>query len=128
MANRDIVVVGSSAGGVGPLIELVQGLPRDLGASIFIVQHTPPYAVSKLAEILGEAGPLKAKYPLDGELIQPAQIYVAPPDRHLLIIRQQVRQPRSSVLNSEQKPIICLQRLSLTYTLGPQEALGILRD
>ena len=85
MAKRDIIVIGSSAGGVYALQELVGRLPADFGGSIFIVQHVAPYATSLLPDILSRCGPLTVRHPHDGEAIQPGHIYVAPPDYHLLI-------------------------------------------
>ena len=51
--NRDIICVGASAGGVEALSELVAGLPPDLPAATFIVQHMSPDATSMLPDILG---------------------------------------------------------------------------
>ena len=45
---------------------------------------------SLLPEILASAGPLPAKHPVDGEEIRHAQIYVAPPDHHMLLRRGHV--------------------------------------
>jgi two-component system, chemotaxis family, protein-glutamate methylesterase/glutaminase len=42
MSAHDIIVVGTSAGGVEALQILVGGLPRDLPAPIFIVLHLSP--------------------------------------------------------------------------------------
>lgn len=85
MTHRDIVVIGASAGGIPSLMAIVGGLPRDLPAAVFVVVHVPPYAVSHLPEILSRAGPLPARHAVDGEAFVPGRIYVAPPDRHLLI-------------------------------------------
>ena len=85
MAKRDIIVIGASAGGIDPLKILVQSLPKDFPASIFIVMHIPPHAPSKLPDILGRAGKLEARHPEDKEKIKTGKIYVAPPDHHLLI-------------------------------------------
>lgn len=57
MSVHDIIVVGTSAGGVEALQILVGGLPRDLPAAIFIVLHLPPTSPSFLDEILTQAGP-----------------------------------------------------------------------
>jgi two-component system chemotaxis response regulator CheB len=89
MPHHDIVVIGASAGGIPALMTLVQELPRDLPAALFVVVHIPPYSVSRLPQILSRSGPLPATHAVDGEPIQPGHIYVAPPDRHL-----QVRQGR----------------------------------
>ena len=49
--------------------------------------HIPPYVVSGLPEILSRAGPLPATHATDGAPILPGRIYVAQPDRHLLLRR-----------------------------------------
>lgn len=85
MDKRDIVVIGSSAGGVNALKQLTSALPRDLPASIFIVQHMATDVPSYLPEILTHAGPLKAVHAQDGQPIEQGVIYVATPDHHLII-------------------------------------------
>jgi two-component system chemotaxis response regulator CheB len=88
---RDIVVVGASAGGVEALTELAAGLPADLRAAVFVVLHVPPRGESQLPVILSRAGALAAALARDGEEIRYGRIVVAPPDRHLLLTRDQVR-------------------------------------
>jgi two-component system chemotaxis response regulator CheB len=85
MEKRDIIVIGSSAGGVFALQEIVASLPLDLDASIFIVQHVSPDSQSLLPKILSHKGRLKAVHPSDGEVIEKGMIYIAPPDRHMII-------------------------------------------
>lgn len=83
--NKDIIVIGASAGGVSVLQDLVKSLPEGFPASIFIVMHTPPYSPSKLPVILSRAGQLEAVHPEINETIKPGKIYVAPPDHHMLL-------------------------------------------
>jgi two-component system, chemotaxis family, protein-glutamate methylesterase/glutaminase len=85
MPDRDIVVVGASAGGVEALIGLVGPLPADLPASLFVVLHLPSTGGSALPDILTRHGPLPASHAKDGEPIEQRRIYVAPPDHHLLL-------------------------------------------
>ena len=85
MAARDIIVIGASAGGVEALTRVVRALPRGFPASLFVVCHFPPGGKSVLPTILSKAGPLLAAHATDGEPFDPGQIYVAPPDRHLLL-------------------------------------------
>jgi two-component system chemotaxis response regulator CheB len=40
MANKDIVVIGASYGGIEALKVLVSGLPEGFHASVFLVQHS----------------------------------------------------------------------------------------
>ena len=76
--RRDVVAIGASAGGIPALTTLVGGLPRDFPAAIFVVVHIPPFAVSRLPEILSRASPLPAGHARHGEPIEPGRIYVAP--------------------------------------------------
>lgn len=83
--GHNIIVIGASAGGVEALVRLVQDLPQELDASIFVVVHLPSHIKSVLPDILSRCKSLPAKHPQDREPIAPGQIYVAPPDYHLLI-------------------------------------------
>lgn len=91
MANRNIVVMGASAGGLTALNRITKQLPDNLNAAVFIVWHVSPYSTSLLPDILSRSGKLEAKHPADGESIQTGKIYVAPPDRHLLLEAGRVR-------------------------------------
>jgi two-component system chemotaxis response regulator CheB len=95
----DIVVIGASAGGVAAVSKLVRQLPGNLPASIFVTIHIPEQSNSSLPRILTQKGQLPALAPADGESIQQGRIYVAPPDRHMLIKRgylRLVRGPREN--------------------------------
>lgn len=113
MSGRDIVVIGASAGGVETLCQLVAKLPLDLPAAIFIVLHIPAQGKSVLPKILnraiakqhGELSSLQARHPIDGELIAPGQIYVAPPDKHLLIKNGCIQLSRSARENSHRPAV-----------------------
>ena len=83
--ERDLVVIGASAGGVETLRRVVSGLPEDLPAAVCVVLHISPESPSALARILHRAGPLPCRAATDGELLRPGQILVAPPDHHLVI-------------------------------------------
>src|SRR3982751_1244134 len=93
MPKQDIIVIGTSAGGVEALQVVAAGLPANLPASVFVVLHigTGINGQSYLPEILTKAGPLHAVRPRDGETIQHGRIYVAPPDCHLLVTPEHVR-------------------------------------
>lgn len=85
MGNYAIVVIGASAGGIQALTQLVRQLPADLPAALFIVQHLYAEMLSTLPELLANASPWPAFHPRDGQTIQLGQIYVAPPNYHLLL-------------------------------------------
>ena len=79
-----LVVVGASAGGVATLLELVESLPAGLAAPICVVQHVGANP-SLLPELLSHRGRLPALHPCDCQPLEAGTIYVAPPDRHLLV-------------------------------------------
>lgn len=84
MFQHDIIVIGASAGGVEALSKLVCHLPADLPAALLIVQHFPAESTSILPKILNRCHSIPAKHADDGEAIQIGQIYIAPPDHHLI--------------------------------------------
>jgi two-component system chemotaxis response regulator CheB len=84
--GRNVVVIGTSAGGLEALDELVGRLPTDLSASIFIVQHMAPHNSGEpLLRRLSRHQAFQPKLAEDGDRIQPGRIYIAPPDSHLLV-------------------------------------------
>ncbi|MBV9078646.1 MAG: chemotaxis protein CheB [Methylobacteriaceae bacterium] len=91
MAKRDIVVIGGSAGSLGALQQIAACLPPDLEASLFVATHVPSRSGGYLAEMLDRAGPLRARPAIDGQPIERGRIYVAVPDRHLLLVNGTVR-------------------------------------
>jgi len=85
MAKRDIIVIGCSSGGIEALRILLSQLPADFEATIFVVVHIGADSPGLLPFILDRFGPLEVIDPHDGERFRPGKVYVAPPDRHLLL-------------------------------------------
>jgi two-component system, chemotaxis family, protein-glutamate methylesterase/glutaminase len=82
--SKDIVAIGGSAGALDAMVAVVRGLPRGYLGSLFVVSHIGANP-SQLPQLLAEAGQLPAVHPHHGEAVRPGHIYVAPPDRHLLV-------------------------------------------
>jgi two-component system chemotaxis response regulator CheB len=96
LPQRDIVVIGASAGGISVLLALAAALPREVPASFLIVQHIGAHR-SQLPQLLEARGPNPAVQPASGEPLRRGVLYVAPPDHHMLIERDHI------VLNREAK-------------------------
>jgi two-component system chemotaxis response regulator CheB len=79
-----IIVIGASAGGVQVLRMLARTLPDDIAAPILVVLHIGAHR-SLLPEILNLERPHRALFAQTGQAPLAGHIYVAPPDRHLLI-------------------------------------------
>jgi two-component system chemotaxis response regulator CheB len=91
MQTRDIVVIGSSMGGIEALSSMASQLPADLPAAVLVVQHTSADSPGLLGVILSRRGPLPAVVAEDGMPIEPGRIYVAPPNRHMLATADGIR-------------------------------------
>ncbi len=80
-----IVAFACSAGGLNALTQILARLPPDFPVPIVIVQHLDPRHRSLMAEILSKRTGLHVKEVEDGETLMASTVYVARPDRHLLI-------------------------------------------
>jgi two-component system, chemotaxis family, protein-glutamate methylesterase/glutaminase len=84
MDHRDIIVIAASRGALPVLKVLVTNLAPNLAATICIVMHIGRHR-SILPELLSRWGPLEAIHPSNGEAVERGRIYVAPPDRHMVL-------------------------------------------
>lgn len=78
-------------GGVEALSVVAGQLPGDLNAAVLVVQHTSAESPGMLGEILNNKGPLRAAIAQDGDALERGRIYVAPPNRHLLLTLDGIR-------------------------------------
>src|SRR5437868_5965135 len=85
MANRDVLAIGTSAGGVETLLFLAGRFPPDFAASILITIHLSSHFRSNLDVLLSNTGPLPAIFARDGEPLEKGRIYIAPAERHLIV-------------------------------------------
>ncbi|KAB8145547.1 chemotaxis protein CheB [Chloroflexia bacterium SDU3-3] len=123
-SHHDIIVIGASAGGVEALTTIVQGLPADLAASLFVVLHIPPDAPSLLPAILSRAGPLPCLHATNNEEIRQGVIYIAPPDHHMLLEHGRIHVVRGPRENRSRPAIDPLFR-SVAQTYGPR-VIGVI--
>jgi two-component system chemotaxis response regulator CheB len=83
-----VLLIGSSTGGPQALMTLV----ADIGPVIdrfpvLITQHMPPTFTTILAEHLARASRRPAREAIDGEIVKPGRIYLAPGGRHMRVVR-----------------------------------------
>lgn len=124
MARKDIVVVGTSAGGVQALQVLVGGLPQDFDASVFLVLHIPASDGGLLTGILQRCTALPVIAPEDGMPIEKGRIYIGQPDRHLLIEGDRIRITRGPKENRHRPSVDALFR-SAAYACGAR-VIGVI--
>ncbi|WP_263416596.1 chemotaxis protein CheB [Terriglobus albidus] len=119
-----IIVIGGSAGSVGAVVEIVRALPRELNAAVFIVLHSMPRERNHMPEILTARGQLPAQQTSEGARIKAGEIYVVPPDRHLVIAEGHVhisRGPKEGL----NRPSINVTFRSAAVTYG-ERVIGVL--
>jgi two-component system chemotaxis response regulator CheB len=81
----DLVVVGTSWGGLAALRTLVGGLPESFVMAVILVQHRHKDSDHLLRTLLQERSPLVVREVEDKMPLESGQIYVAPPDYHTLV-------------------------------------------
>jgi len=121
--QRSIVTIGASAGGIEALTSLVAHLPRTFPATLFVVVHIAADSPGALPRIIERAGELPANQAVDGAAILPGHIFVAPPDRHLLVESNRIRVTHGPKENRFRPAVDPLFR-SAAYAYGPQ-TIGI---
>lgn len=84
-SDFEIVVVGTSTGGLKALQVLLSGLPAEFPLPVVVVQHRGKDSEIGLCEFLRQSSNLPMSEPEDKEPIQPGRAYLAPRDYHLLI-------------------------------------------
>src|SRR5829696_1922662 len=83
--SSHLVLVGSSAGGVKALSEMVSTLPGDQPVPIVIAQHLDPDRESNLEGILSRCCPLTVRTVVDEDGLQAGVVFVVPANRYVSI-------------------------------------------
>jgi len=84
-AAFDVVVIAASAGGLNALSIVLSALPKGFPAAIAVVQHLDPRHRSLMADLLDRRCSLRTTQAGEGDRLEPGRVYIAPPDRHLLV-------------------------------------------
>jgi two-component system chemotaxis response regulator CheB len=80
-----LVALAASAGGIHAIGVVLSTLPSDLPAPVVVVQHLAPRHPSHMAAIMTRQTQLDVRQARDGEVLRNGVVYIAPPDRHLLV-------------------------------------------
>lgn len=80
-----VIAIGASAGGIPALMALAAALPSDFPAPILVCQHLQRDRPTQLPALLGYRTRLRVMLAGDGQRPESASIYIAPPNRHLLV-------------------------------------------
>jgi two-component system chemotaxis response regulator CheB len=81
----EVVGLAASAGGLSAISRVLGGLGSEFPAPVLVVQHLDPRHRSLMAEILGRRVEMPVKEAIDGDRLVRGQVYIAPPNHHLLV-------------------------------------------
>jgi len=81
----EAIVIGVSSGGMSAMKIMFSLLPKDFNTPIIIVQHLNARSDSQWIKLLNKQSNLNIKEADEKETIEAGNIYVAPPNYHLLI-------------------------------------------
>jgi two-component system, chemotaxis family, protein-glutamate methylesterase/glutaminase len=82
---RNVVVIGGSLGGLRALAVVCRELPAGFPAIVLVVLHMGANSPRMLATMLGRQIQLPVSYAEDGETPVQGHVYMASPDRHLIV-------------------------------------------
>jgi two-component system chemotaxis response regulator CheB len=119
MANRDILAIGASAGGVEALTYLAKNFPTNFPAAVLVTVHLSSEGGSVLDEILDRSGPLPAAFANGHDNLKKGHIYIAPVDRHLIVDDHRLLLGRGSRENNSRPAIDPMMR-SAAACCGPR--------
>jgi two-component system chemotaxis response regulator CheB len=89
-----VVVIASSTGGPGALVEILPNLPADLGVPVLLVQHMPAHMTPTFARSLDARCAVKVLEAIDGDEVLPSRVYIAPGGRHMTVTQRDGRNRR----------------------------------
>jgi two-component system chemotaxis response regulator CheB len=117
--KRDIIVIGTSAGGIETLKRLLAAIPADIPAAIFVVMHLSPQSPGSLPKILERATALPVVSPKEKTRVKRGTLYVAPPDLHMALGRGHALVARGPKENRNRPSVNVLFR-SAAQVYGPR--------
>jgi two-component system chemotaxis response regulator CheB len=83
--QRELIVIGGSAGSVSALTGLIHKLSGELPAAVVVIVHLRARLHSSLPGVLQRATALPVVAAADGQRMEKGKVYVAIPDRHVLV-------------------------------------------
>ena len=83
------IVMGLSSGGMDALKRIFSALPANFAYPVVIVQHLSPRSDSQWIDILNKRYEIEIKEAEEKEYLKKGTVYLAPPNYHLLVERNE---------------------------------------
>jgi two-component system chemotaxis response regulator CheB len=119
------LALAASTGGPPALAKLLDALPSDFGAPVFVVQHMGAAFMEGFASWLDSLSPLRTALAREGEVALPGRVYVAPGDRHMTVTAGGVIRLTNAAPVRGQRPSANVLFSSLAKS-APSRTLGVL--
>jgi two-component system, chemotaxis family, protein-glutamate methylesterase/glutaminase len=122
-----IVAIGASTGGTEAIREVLEALPPDAPA-IVISQHIPAAFSKPFAERMNRCSQMAVCEAQDGQYIIPGHAYIAPGDRHLMVVRDGARylcRLSDGPHVNRHRPSVDVMFRSVAQNVGPN-AMGVI--
>ena len=122
-----LIALGASTGGTEAIRQVLAAMPADSPAMV-ITQHIPEAFSRSFAERMNSCSQLTVSEACDGDQILPGHVYIAPGDRHLMVIRDGARF-RCALSDgppvNRHRPSVDVMFRSVAQNIGPN-ALGVI--
>lgn len=126
-SNSPLVVgVAASAGGPKALVSLLSAWPADFGAAVTVVQHLPSGFTAAFAEFLQSRIPLRVVVVKQLTRLEPARVYLANDDEHLVALSDKQIGPDRSPAVEGHRPSATVMFESLAARIGARSCGVIL--
>lgn len=125
LRSLGFLAIAASTGGPPAIAKLLDVLPPDFRAPVFVVQHMGAPFMEGFAAWLDGLSPLRVALAREGEVAQPGRVYVAPGDRHLAVESGGVMRLTSQAPVSGQRPSASVLFSSLAEA-APSRTVGVL--
>lgn len=123
MTAAGIVAVGTSWGGLAALGRILTDLPKTFPAPVLVIQHRSKDSDDLLAKLLQDLCDLDVREAEDKDVLQPATVYVAPSDYHLMVDFGQVTLTTDAPVRYSRPSIdVAFESVSRAYGSG---AIGV---
>jgi two-component system chemotaxis response regulator CheB len=139
-SDKKLIAIGASTGGTDAIRRILLGLPEEI-PPIVIVQHIPGGFSKAFADRLNACLPFAVREAVDGDLIEPGVVLIAPGGYHLRVIEKEGKliariddapavnrhKPSVDVLFRSVAALKSCERLGLILTgMGNDGAAGLL--
>lgn len=118
--SGQVIVIGTSAGGMAALKRLLSQLQPEFPVPILAVQHISADAAGNaLLDSLKKVTALKCLHAVSGEKMQPGHLYLAPSDHHMMIDSRKKLLITKGAHENRSRPAINPLFRSAAVTFGP---------